>query len=239
MATSYSVNVGLSPNALNYLVKGGYNLYGFKAVGGGVQGGQPVVWFIENSQQLAEANTIKWEEKYSVYDSTTTISDQVTITASNTASIDLGQLGTISSVDKIITVTNGTQPTLIEIVDNYTPNVLTVGMCQSVNNVVNPLCAFPLAGNFAMTLQPIEKIVLFFATNQLNTGTVVMQSLSSAILIDMTGQTKPLSVSYDLTSGWGGNTLGIFTQIPSGTALNNYLLPSVGTALSFSAPSKK
>lgn len=49
-----------------------------------------------------------------------------------------------------------------------------------------PLCALPLYGKQLNAMPPIQKVMLTFATNQVNTGTVIDKAYSQSILIDLT-----------------------------------------------------
>ncbi|MCA9527348.1 MAG: hypothetical protein KC549_13750 [Myxococcales bacterium] len=206
MATPYSIDISMSQSTVAALVNGGFKLYAFKGVQTTMGGGAPVVWF--ESTAFSLTTTISWEEQYQAYTSTSAIIPSGRIVASAAYDADLGQELTVTSSAGTGTVGNGATDGAISIL-NATTTPFTCGISQVVNNQASPLCAFPLFGNNLDVMAPIEKVLLMFATDSINTGTVIYKAYSQGVLVDLTGATDR-DVSYDMNTGWawGGFSWG-------------------------------
>lgn len=201
MSDTFTVNVNLSDATVGALGSN-FKLYGFKGIDGS-GGGVPVVWF--STDQFSDINAIQWQEQYAGYTSTTTdLVPMAQITASDSKPMNLGQQGAVGP-HGVITVNNNGSPGVLEIL-NTTTTQFTCGVSvfNQITNSASPICAFPLFGQGLDEFAPIELVFLMFATNPVNTGTVIEQSFGPGILIDMTGQTAPVSVSFDINLGWTG-----------------------------------
>jgi hypothetical protein len=204
MANSFQVTINLDAQTVTDLTNDGFLLYGFKGLDGPPQAA-PVVWF--STDQFSENNQIIWQEQYGGYTSRTTpVAPMAKIVAEASAPMNLGQLMTIGD-GGVPTVTNDQDGGVIEIL-NGTNTKFTCGVTvlNPVTNSANPICAFELFPGNLEEFLPIEKIFLMFATKPVDTGTVIEQSFGPGILIDMTGQTAPVVVSYttSLANGWSG-----------------------------------
>jgi hypothetical protein len=212
--TDYNVDIEMSPATVQALLTGNYYLYGFKAVQSTQGGGAPLVWF--KSQTFSTSTVVAWETLYQAYTSTSQIIPNGKITASFAADIDLGQTLSVG-LGGIGTVTAGGPPFAISIL-NTTSTPFTCGISQVENGTASPLCAFPLFGNNLDVIAPIEKVLLMFSTIPVNTGTVIMQSYSSSLLIDLTSDTSR-TVSYDINGGWSWGGFSWATQYPPSSNL--------------------
>ncbi len=63
------------------------------------------------------------------------------------------------------------------------------------------MCALPLSGQMLDVIMPIEKVLLMFAAATMSTGTVIDQSFSSGILVDLTDAPRR-TVIFDINNGW-------------------------------------
>lgn len=221
--SNYSVNINMEEQTIDALSNNGYILYAFKAVKTTAKG-SPVVWFKTENYGL---NTkISWSEEYEAYTSKTDISPNVLIVDSNSYPISLGNTLNITSSTGIGSVdTSQGTPGAINI-HNQTSTQFTTGISQKLDDgSVNPLCAFPLFGNMLDVIAPIEKVVLMFSTTPVNTGSVIEQSFSPAILVDLTGENSR-TVSFDINNGWswGGAPWG--QNISASTSLVPFLIES-------------
>lgn len=218
MATPYSVTITMNQTTVNALSTGGFYLYGFKAVKT-TSVGAPVVWFETGAFGLNTA--ISWSENYQAYTSNSQVIAGGQVVATNSYPIGLGQTLQITTPagTGMVNTQSGT-PQAIDIA-NQTTTQFTCGISQS-NPVgaVTPMCAFTLYGNFTDVIAPIEKVLLMFSTLPINTGTVVEQSYSPALLIDLTSENSR-TVAFDINQGWswGG---GSWAQ---GYAANTDLVP--------------
>lgn len=220
---TYTITIDMSQATVENLSQYGYYLYAFKAVGSSISGGQPTVWV--QTQNFSLTTEVTWQEQFSAYTSTNTnLSDGTRITASATYPINLGStLQVTSSTGTGSVVTTGIAGA-IEIASQVN-NQFTCGIGQTSSAGTNILCALPLFGNNIDAIQPIEKVLLTFATKAMNTGTVVYQAFAPALLVDMTGATdNSRTVSYDLNSNWQANTAGWATQYPASTQLAPLLI---------------
>jgi len=220
---TYSITIDMSQDTVNNLAQYGYYLYAFKAVGSSISGGQPTVWV--QTQNFSLTTNVTWEEQFSAYTSTNTnLSDGTKITASATYPINLGSVLQVTSSTGTGSVVTSGIAGAIEI-QSQVNNQFTCGIGQTSSAGTNILCALPLFGNNIDAIQPIEKVLLTFATKAMNTGTVVYQAFAPALLVDMTGATgNARTVSYDLNSNWQANTAGWATQYAASTQLAPLLI---------------
>jgi hypothetical protein len=198
MAT-FTANIKMESNTFDTLKKGGFKLFGFKAIQVSVQGGVPLVWFATDNYL---ANTqVTWQESYQAYISVQDIPAQGTvIDASATENIDLSQTMNVTKNGVTSVLATG-KAGAISVVSDL-GHQWTTGINQIVNNVAQPLCAVPLYGGNLDTFTPIEKVLFMFATEPYTTGTVIVQAFSQGILVDLTG-VQSRDLTYDLNNGWG------------------------------------
>jgi hypothetical protein len=199
MATPYSVTITMNQTTVNALSTGGFYLYGFKAVKT-TSVGAPVVWF--ETAAFGLNTVVSWSENYQAYTSNSQVIAGGRVVATNSYPINLGQTLQITTPAGTGSVnTQSGTPQAIDIA-NQTTTQFTCGISQS-NPVgaVTPMCAFTLYGNFTDVIAPIEKVLLMFSTLPINTGTVVEQSYSPALLIDLTAENSR-TVAFDINQGW-------------------------------------
>lgn len=205
MGSPYEIDIALSSGTVDKLKNGGFALYAFKAVKSAVAGGAPLVWFRTTSFLTNVAVT--WEEQYQAYISTDEIIANGKITASTACDIDLGQTAVVTDNGNMSPSSSGTDSAVS--IQNAGSNQWTTGISQVTSGSAKPMCAIPLYGNMLDVIVPIEKVLLMFASNTFNTGTVIYKAYSSGMLVDLTAsQTR--AVSFDINKGWdsGGGTWG-------------------------------
>lgn len=193
---NYSVKIQLNQETVADLKGGNFRLYAFKAVASSRSDGVPVVWF--RSAKFNDTTTVSWETKYEGY---VTQSDDIPngkIEAQAAVSMDLGQKWSYRPGSK--EVSNTGQRGALSIL-NQTTEKYACGISEVVGGESNPLCAFPLNGKGLDVMAPIQKVLLMFATDIVNTGTVIYQAFSEAILIDLTAQNSR-GVAFDINLGW-------------------------------------
>ena len=84
---------------------------------------------------------------------------------------------------------------------------MSCGISQLNTDGYTELCAFPLSGHMEDVIIPIEKVLLMFATETVNTGTVIEKTYSEGIMIDLTKeQTRSVSFGINSSWNWGGAT---------------------------------
>lgn len=214
--THYAIVVNMSTTTVNELTASNYQLFGFKAVQSTMGGGVPVVWFA--SSNYSTSTQVSWSESYMAYTASSSQISGGTIDASFTVPIDLGQTLTVDSSDGTGTVSGGGTPGAISI--NNTSGVqFTTGIGQDVLGQSSPMCAFPLYGGLDV-IMPIEKVLLMFSTTPLNNGSVVEQSYSPGLLIDLTGApNNTRTVNFDINAGWSFDGIDWATPVPANETL--------------------
>lgn len=205
----YSVTINMTPQTVSGLLAAGYFLYGFKAVQSTNTLGVPVVWF--QTQQYSATTVISWQEQYQAYTSNSQIIPGGQVVASFAAPITLGQTLNVDA-GGVGEVVSGGPDTAISI-NNTVTTPFTCGISELQNGSYNPLCAFPLFGMNEDVIAPIEKVFFMFSTQPVNTGTVVEQSYSTGLLIDLTAQNQR-TTSYDLNTAWSWGGFSWATQYP-------------------------
>ncbi|MDQ2836403.1 MAG: hypothetical protein M3Y42_02900 [Actinomycetota bacterium] len=201
--TPYEVVINMSQDTVGKLTKGGFLLYGFKAVQG-AKTGVPLVWF-KSSNYLTQT-TVDWYEQYQAYIANSQDIPNGKVTAETSLPINLGQTMTVHT-DSTCTVADGGSTGAISI-ENDSKVEYAAGISLVNGTVATPTCAFPLyGGGMVDEIIPIEKVLFMFSTKPADTGTVVEQAYSAGILIDLTGATSR-TVTFDIDNGWdwGGQT---------------------------------
>lgn len=199
-ASDYQVTITMSDTTANALSLAGFFLYGFKAVQSTNNSGLPLVWF--KTQTYSTNTVITWAEQYEGYTSTSTLIPNGEIVATFSAPMALGQTLLVNQPTGTGEVDNGGVPTAISI-QSAVQKQFTCGISQtpSGSTTPSPMCAFPLYGDTLDVIAPIEKVLLMFSTNPVNTGVVIEQSFSAGLLIDLTSSNQR-QVSYDINTGW-------------------------------------
>jgi hypothetical protein len=182
----------------------GFNLYGFKAVESSNAAGAPVVWF--KSSTFALQTAVDWTEQYQAFTTTQKIIPNGTITGVNAYDIDLGDTLQVTTTQGTGQPMAGGPAGAIGIL-NQTAKPFTCGISQEQRGTAMPMCAFPLNGNGLDLIVPIEQVLLMFATNEVDTGTVLEESYGPGVMIDLTADNS-VTLSYDINLGWnwGGGT---------------------------------
>jgi hypothetical protein len=199
----FSTTIQISTDDLAALKNHGYSLYAFKAVAASGSGA-PTVWFKLDQGRLVTNNVLSWTEKYQGYNSTSQVMNYVQISANSIIDTDLGDLVTIDRNSGILSnSTNGSNGTISFL--NNAQQEFTIGIKQTINGISNILCAFEIPGNgYMKVITPVAKIALIFSTQEIITATVIMKSMSSGALIDLTGTTSR-TVNFSLANGWSAN----------------------------------
>lgn len=199
----FSTTIQISTDDLAALKNQGYSLYAFKAVAASGSGA-PTVWFKLDQGRLVTNNVLSWTEKYQGYNSTSQVMNYVQISANSIIDTDLGDLVTIDRNSGILSnSTNGSNGTISFL--NNAQQEFTIGIKQTINGISNILCAFEIPGNgYMKVITPVAKIALIFSTDNIQTATVTMKSMSSGALIDLTGTTSR-TVNFSLANGWSAN----------------------------------
>jgi hypothetical protein len=221
METSYSITITIPKETLSPLVRNNFSLVGFKGVQGAREG-RPVVWF-ETTKYLEETN-LTWVEDYHAY-----ISEEVklekgtVITAQDTCSIKLQQLVTADR-DGLGVPEPSALPGIA--IRNVSTQGFTCGLAQvppsQAGTLPQPLCAFELLIDATEVIVPAERVVLFFAKDEVKTGAVEEFAFTNAVLIEFGAETSK-DVTYDTSRGGWQEGSGV-TPIPADTDLVSILI---------------
>jgi hypothetical protein len=195
----FTVAIQMDQNTVEKLSMGGFNLYAFKAVQA-AGAGAPTVWF--KTRNFSLETDVQWQVAYQAYTSKSEIVPNGSIVASANYGIDLKQTLNVTSSTGTGSVNTSTgTPGAISIY-NQTNTEFTCGISQqTADGTFGTMCAFPLYGTNMDVIAPIEKVFLMFSTNPVNTGTVVVQSYSQGLMVDLTG-VSGRQVTYSINNGW-------------------------------------
>lgn len=200
---NFSTTIQVSADDVTALKEQGYSLYAFKAVAASGSGA-PTVWFKLDQYNLLTNNVLSWTDKFQGYNSVTQVGNNVQIVASNTINTDLGNLITIDQNSGNLSNSTDGLPGAISFMNNNKQQ-FTIGINQSIGGRNDIVCAFTIIGNgTTRIITPISKIALIFSTQEITTATVIMKSMSSGALIDLTGTTSR-TVNFSLANGWSAN----------------------------------
>jgi hypothetical protein len=198
MPRSYGITVTMDENTVAQLQRDRCVLYAFKAVRGAADG-RPLVWC--RREDFSLPMKVSWSETYTAYTSTDTrIIPGTQILASASYDIEPGQTLMVMNHEGTGQVILGSDPRAITI-SNQTTAQFVCGISHPISEGIQPFCAFPLPGNGEVLITPIEKVFLMFATEPLDTGTVVEQSFSQGVLVDLTVD-REQTVEYVIDRGW-------------------------------------
>jgi len=209
---------------VNGLAAGNFSLYAFKAVQTKIGGGQPVVWF--KTKDFSLSTEVTWSLDFGAYTSKTQIIANANIVASASYSIDLGQILEVQQSTGTGGVKNNGTAGAISIY-NTTQQAFTCGISVKAGNSSNAICAFPLYGENTNVIVPIEKVLVMFASDEVNTGTVIEKAFTSSFLVDMTGaKDNKRQVKYDINTSWDADGAGWATKAKPNVQLAPLLILS-------------
>jgi hypothetical protein len=206
MATQYTLNIAMDDATVNSLAGENFSLYAFKAVQTNIGGGQPVVWF--KTKEFSLSTVVTWSLDFGAYTSKTQIIANANIVASASYPINLGQILEVQQPTGTGAVKQDGTDDAISIY-NKTNTPFTCGISVKAGNSSNAICAFPLHGESTNVIVPIEKVLVMFASDEVNTGTVIEKAFTSSFLVDMTGATdNTRQIKYDINASWNAGGAG-------------------------------
>lgn len=197
MAT-YSITINMSDETVRELGELGFSLYAFKAVQASGSAGKPLVWFV--SETYSSSTTLEWEVDYQAYSSFSEIVPKGKVTARANYNINPGETFLIDNPQGVGRVVAEGTPGAITIY-NDVERRFTCGISQETGGTFAQICAAPIVNGATNTFIPIEKVLLLFATEEYNTGTVIVQSFGPGVMVDLTGVTSR-TVEYSIPKRW-------------------------------------
>jgi hypothetical protein len=195
--SGYSINITYDADTQKAL-NNTYTLYGCKAVKSPLPGGQPLAWFID-STFLGEGLSVTWNESYQGFISKSKLISGGVITTDASIDADPGDKVYVDDSGNL-TAGNGGDPHGITIV-NKSSTPYTCGISELQGTTMVPMCAFALHGMSGDDIVPIEKVLLYFQTQPVDTGTVLEQTGTQGVLVDLT-ENPNVAVTYDIDKGW-------------------------------------
>ncbi|MET0753122.1 MAG: hypothetical protein ABWZ66_07105 [Pyrinomonadaceae bacterium] len=213
MSDNYAIEIALDDDTLKKLNQTGQSLRAYKSVKASIEGGLCPVWF--TTTNLSKTVDVKWTEQYGAYIDNQELKPNIVIDAENIEDVDLGDLMTVQDDGTAVVTSNGRKGDVA--IKNGGKKEWTCGMSQVVNGKLATLCAFPLFGNFNVLMMPYEQVLLVFESGETDTGTVVEETISSSIILTLTGDDvgKTKNVSFSIDNGWdaqGANWAKISTD---------------------------
>lgn len=203
-ATTRSIKITMDSETVITLAHQQYRLFAFKAVrlesGSTATGAKPLVWF--SSGKFSEKTVVTWESVYEAYWSDAQIVPMGTIEASCSRPIDLGQTFNVLA-DRGCDVSGSRDANQPIYLASQASEARTCGIGQKLPAGMQDLCALPINDRTQIAVRPIEKILLIFAQEQYNTGTVIAQAFAPGACIDLTDQSFR-EVTFQLNpTRWG------------------------------------
>jgi hypothetical protein len=207
--SGFQLNISMSKDTVDDLAGNGSQLYVLRAVQSSDQSGRPVVWSV--TKDFSVLTTLRVPAGLQVYTSFDSVTKGTQIDVAFTAGIQTGQTLRVGN-NAIGTVKlNGLAGTVSIL--NTTTTPFACGLSGTDNDgKLAPFCAFPLFGKNKSTITPLDRILLQFFTDSIETGAVLEGPLARnldatttpGLLIDMTGA-SPATVSFDINQGWKWN----------------------------------
>ena len=217
------LKIVMDPETVNTLLNSGYRLYSFKAVKNSDAAGRPLVW--GSTDKLSVNTYLTWSSIFNAYTSHSEIKKDSRILLGALTAIKLGELWVVNNTGTGDVLNNGAKMGIS--IKSDADRIFTCGLAQKQESSPSeaPYCAFPLYPGFTQVIMPLDKIMLFFSTANIVTGTVVTGSfldlidnavsavqqksmvvvekitISPGILIDIAALEDP-EVNFNFTKGW-------------------------------------
>ncbi|WP_114392478.1 hypothetical protein [Oleisolibacter albus] len=221
-----TLTIVIDSATLTTLKAAGYTLYGMVAVSSSNQSGRPLIALKTKSYLTSTSVTL--EAACSVYDSTSPLAANQTVTVAVSCPIQPGQMATINTDGSISLSTLSGLPTTI-LIYNTSGNGLTVGLGRPVwtgsPTAATPVSGFNAGDGETVSLAPLDQLYLFFATSDYRLGTVLTTALGQGILVHLDQAPANASISYSQAGGgWSAGTATWADVYSPGTDLVQLLI---------------
>jgi hypothetical protein len=228
----FTLRIDMDDHTVEHLAASGMSLFVFKAVeAAGSDGGRPLTWI--KSGQFGQQMTVTWEKQFQAYASTDDIEVDHRVVASNPYPMNLGDTFTINSQHGTGEVRPGGHPGAVTIKNEVGNSRFTCGISQMGNGGFAPVCAFPIFYEMTDLIAPVETVLVMFASDGFDTGTVIIQAFASAFLVDFTdpaAQTVPeRTVMYNIRTGWDAGEVPWARPVEEGADLVSLLIQPSAT----------
>jgi hypothetical protein len=236
-SSTYSLEVKTNDETAEILQKD-YTQYGMRSTSAGGAGYRsPTVWLI--NKRFSTTTTIEWIIQYGLWTGSYTeaktgqriatgnkmyknveLGDRFDVNnAAGTGSIIKGGAVGIGANNQLHITNNTSTRFLGGVLMNST------GKESTSENDFTKTCAFTLFGNQTLKMTPIQKVLIFFASDEYRTDTVIQSSITTALLINYNDELSR-QVTFDIDKGWSGYIPGQDRVINSNQVITNILLPT-------------
>ena len=195
MALNFSVTLTIDEDVLSDLK--GFTLNALKAVEcdpNRTENGNPVIWFSDSG--VSTNQTYEWQENLQVYGGTSKVplAEGVEVSRYDPRDITYGQTLLIQEANghgKVDPQIEG-RPGFVTIatdVDKVSEQI--IGGCCTYSPITKkfaPTCAFPMINHTSFVFKTIQKVLFFFSSKVLSTGSILYFMTSDAILVDLTNE---------------------------------------------------
>jgi len=230
-AITYTVNILVNNETLDYLYEGGFFLYALRKVRSSNKSGLPLIAF--KTGKLTNKVEISWTDSLSAFISTTPLPSREEAGGSGKhAPVVVGSLKGISigkklTVSKTMTteVVDGNDLDNVSFSSNYEKTITcglyddTQGEGESVSG--DPVCAFSLARGLDVLIKPKNEVFLMFMTADLEVGAWLRYSVGSGVLVVPKGNSE-LSINFDKENNWA--SIANATIFSTGTDLRALMI---------------
>jgi hypothetical protein len=225
MPMDYAVNLTMNAKTVQTLLGQGNALVALSAVHGRDLAALPLVWSL--TANYGETTLLRWKTAYAAYTSASPIVAGTVVHPANTRDAVPGRAVNVGS-GGVLTDGGTGSPGAIEIV-NGVGSSFTCGIQQSVNDVLAPVCAYPLNGLSTHTIVPLPYVVLVFTTTPLTVGeafdaAVPGLALSPIVAIDLSSNATA-GVQFDVDLGWSPSSGTSAETIAVGALVSKLIQP--------------
>lgn len=228
--TNYAFNVQMDQKTIDGLLHT-YTMFGMQSTVSSVEtdNTKASAWMLNTT--FGKTTTVSWSIGYGMY---TGIHQELStgqdINTNNpyTEKVDLKDVLYVDSDAGTGVIKKGQGVASSLEVYNSTATVFSCGALMnnqpsSQPPVFSPTCIFDLHGHQSVVMQPVEKVLFFFATEKYNQGAVIESASTDALLVDFT-DTQTRTVTYDIDAGWTGYDPDTDQLVPAFENITNVLI---------------
>ncbi|WP_328318314.1 twin-arginine translocation signal domain-containing protein [Streptomyces sp. NBC_00388] len=224
----YALRVNMPAGTVRQLTAAGRRLMVFKAVQSEQNtGGLPVLW--ASTDTYTTRTELAWTERYYAFVTARETPVGARLGGVEFIPVSPGQTFDVGPGARGTVIAGGT-PGAITISDT-TAAPLSCGLAQPGphGGLPVPVCSLPLAGQGQNVVFPLGQVVLAFATDRSEPGSVMETAPGPAVQIDL-DRMNSADLSYDVESGWSWD--GDFAAVvPGGGFVGALVHPAPGFRL--------
>ncbi len=227
--------ININEGDQKYYRNNGWCLYAFKFCDGQGAPGYVPTWFALNPKDWSENIEIIYQPTYSVfYNKFIQISDDTLIrTSTKTEAIPLGSKVTLNENNRLQVTERGRGAGPIIVTNQSAGGRALLGLTGPSQAHVDdnaPFAVFDVASDNTLTMQPIEKVLIFLASINVQQGIIRSNTFAPGVLIDLTAFSAADNPQVHLLLNRNNNGLEaadndsskVLTNVSSQTALSVY-----------------